>query len=112
MMKKLFLILFACIVAGKVTAQNDFARSKTDSLQKVLSQLRTGHDSLLVLQKMIDFTPIRADETALYPDHYTMLLRLNRELKLIDTVPYVLMQKGNLLWGKREYRESLVDFQK
>ncbi|HWD86758.1 MAG TPA: ATP-binding protein [Mucilaginibacter sp.] len=110
-MKKLILLVFTCAVAGKSFAQNDFAAASMDSLQKLLSHQKTPHDSLLTLQKLVDLTPIRADETNLYPDHYKMFLGLDRRLKLFDTVPYVLMQQGNMLWHKRQYRDALTVFQ-
>jgi two-component system, NtrC family, sensor kinase len=92
-------------------AQNDFAHAAMDSLQKILARQKTAKDSLLILQKLVDFTPVRADETLNYPDHFKMLLELNETLKLIDPAPYLLMQEGNKYWAKRQYSESLKSFQ-
>jgi len=110
-MKKLVILLFACAIAGKSFAQNDFAHAAMDSLQKVLAVQKTAKDSLFTLQKLVDFTPVRSDETLVYPDHYKMLLALNEKLKLIDPAPYLLMQEGNKYWAKRQYNESLKSFQ-
>ena len=82
-----------------------------DSLQKVLAVQKTAKDSLLTLQKLVDFTPVRHDETLVYPDHYKMLFDLNEKVKLIDTAPYQLMREGNKYWSKRQYTESLKSFQ-
>src|SRR5665213_1147062 len=92
-------------------AQNDFAHAEMDSLQKVLAKQRTAKDSLITIQKLVDFTPVRSDETLSYPDHYKMLLDLNEKVKLIDLAPYQLMLEGNRYWAKREYNKSLRSFQ-
>ncbi len=107
-----YLSLVFCLAAAKpVLAQNDFAHAAMDSLQKVLATQRTAKDSLLTLQKLVDFTPVRSDETLPYPDHYKTLLELNEKLKLIDPAPYLLMQQGNAYWAKRQYAKSLKSFQ-
>jgi len=107
-----YLSLVFCLAgAGPCFAQNDFAHAEMDSLQKVLSHEKTAKDSLFTLQKLVDFTPIRSDETLRYPDHYKMLLGLNDKLKLIDPAPYVLMQEANVYWNKRKYAGSLKNFQ-
>ncbi|MFI5160217.1 MAG: ATP-binding protein [Sphingobacteriales bacterium] len=110
-MKKLILLLFVCSVAGKSFAQNDFAHAEMDSLQKILAQQKTAKDSLLTLQKLVDFTPIRADETLAYPDYLAKLLELNKGLNLVDEKPYLLLQQGNAYWAKRQYTQSLKSFQ-
>ncbi|MGZ3767957.1 MAG: hypothetical protein ACXVA2_25050, partial [Mucilaginibacter sp.] len=107
-----YLSLVFCLAAAKpVFAQNDFARSAMDSLQKVLTVQKTAKDSLFIVQKLVDFTPIRSDETLDYPDQYKMLFALNEKLKLIDPAPYLLMQEGNKYWAQRKYGESLKSFQ-
>ncbi|HTE00867.1 MAG TPA: ATP-binding protein [Mucilaginibacter sp.] len=114
-MKKLIYtwpVLFILLTVAKSSlAQNDFAHAKMDSLQKVLAQQKAAGDSLLTLQKLVDFTPVRADETLNYPDHVKMLLELNEKLKLIDPTPYLLIQQGNINWSKRQYQEALKNFQ-
>src|ERR1700744_6743070 len=110
-MKKLILLLAFLLFAGTCLAQNDFAHAAMDSLQKILAQQKTAKDSLLTIQKLVDFTPIRSDETLGYPDHYKMFFALNEKLKLIDPPPYLLMQGGNKYWAKRQYSESLKSFQ-
>ena len=107
-----YLLLVFCLAgAARCFAQNDFAHAAMDSLQKVLATQRTAKDSLLTIQKLVDFTPVRHDETLGYPDHYKMLLDINEKLKLIDPAPYLLMQDGNKYWAKRQYGESLKSFQ-
>ena len=110
-MKKAGYLLFLILLAGRCFAQNDFAHAQMDSLQKVLALQKTAKDSLLIVQKLVDFTPIRSDETLGYPDHYKMLLQSNEKLKLIDPAPYLLMQQGNIYWNKRQYDKSLKNFQ-
>src|SRR5579863_8705463 len=95
-----YLSLVICLAgAGPCFAQNDFAHAEMDSLQIVLSHQKTAKDSLLTLQKLVDFTPVRHDETLVYPDHYKMLLDLNEKVKLIDPAPYQLMLNGNKYWS-------------
>jgi len=107
-----YLSFVFCLVAiSPCLAQNDFAHAEMDSLQKVLARQRTTKDSLIVVQKLVDFTPVRSDETLSYPDHYKMLLDLNEKIKLIDPAPYQLMLEGNRYWAKREYNKSLRSFQ-
>src|SRR5882724_4256003 len=107
-----YLIFVFCLAAAKpALAQNDFANATMDSLQKVLAKQSTGKDSLFTLQKLVDFTPVRSDETLRYHNHYKMLLDLNEKLKLIDPAPYQLMQEANIYWNKRKYNESLKAFQ-
>jgi len=111
MMKKLIFLLPFYLLAGRCFAQNDFAHAAMDSLQKVLAMQKNAKDSVFVLQKLVDFTPIRSDETLDYPDHYKMLLDLNQKVQLIDPAPYQLMLNGNKYWAKRQYSESLKSFQ-
>ncbi|HTI58857.1 ATP-binding protein [Mucilaginibacter sp.] len=111
MIKKLIFLFAFFLLAGRCLAQNDFAHAAMDSLQKVLAKQTTAKDSLLTVQKLVDFTPIRSDETSGFADHYKMLLGLNEKLNLIDVTPYLLMQDGNKYWAKREYSESLKSFQ-
>ena len=106
-MKKLLLAFAFLFLAGRGIAQNDFAHAAMDSLQKILYRQKTPRDSLLILQKMVDFTPIRQDETSGFPDHVGMLLKLNTQLKLIDPAPYLLIQQGNAYWAKRQYGQAL-----
>jgi tetratricopeptide (TPR) repeat protein len=110
-MKKLTLLLAFSLAAGTCLAQNDFAHAVMDSLQKILYTEKTAKDSLFILQKMVDFTPIRADETLGYPDQIKMMLDMNEKLKLIDQAPYRLLQQGNTYWTKRQYDEALKSFQ-
>jgi len=110
-MKKLIILLAFSLSAGTCLAQNDFAHAAMDSLQKILYTQKTARDSLFTLQKMVDFTPIRQDETSGFPDHVGMLLRLNKQLKLIDPAPYLLIQQGNVYWAKRQYAQSLKSLQ-
>jgi len=110
-MKKLVILLAFSLFAGTCLAQNDFAHAAMDSLQKILHTQKTPRDSLLTLQKMVDFTPIRQDETSGFPDHVGMLLRLNKQLKLIDPAPYLLIQQGNVYWAKRQYAPALKSLQ-
>ncbi len=110
-MKKLIILLAFSLSAGTCVAQNDFAHAAMDSLQKILYTQKTARDSLFTLQKMVDFTPIRQDETSGFPDHVGMLLRLNKQLKLIDPAPYLLIQQGNVYWAKRQYAQSLKSLQ-
>jgi|SRR6185312_232616 len=107
-----YLLLVFCLAGIRPCfAQNDFAHAEMDSLQKVLAKQRTAKDSLITIQKLVDFTPVRSDETLSYPDHYKMLLDLNEKVKLIDLAPYQLMREGNQYWAKREYNKSLRSFQ-
>jgi len=107
-----YLLFALCLAVAKpALAQNDFAHAAMDSLQKVLAVQKTAKDSLFTVQKLVDFTPVRSDETLDYPDHYKMLFALNEKLKLIDPAPYLLMQEGNKYWAKREYAKSLNSFQ-
>ncbi len=110
-MKKLPLLLAFFLSAGTCLAQNDFAHAAMDSLQKILYKQKTAKDSLFILQKLVDFTPVRADETLSYPDHFKMMLELNGRLKLIDPAPYLLVQQGNAYWAKRQYAQSLKSYQ-
>src|ERR1700757_2372515 len=103
--------VFCLAAVGPCFAQNDFAHAAMDSLQKVLAQQKTAKDSLLTIQKLVDFTPVRHDETLLYLDHYKILFDLNGKLKLIDPAPYQLLLDGNKYWSKRQYNESLKSFQ-
>ena len=82
------LLLFFYLAGTRIArAQNDFAHAAMDSLQKVLAVQKNAKDSLLTLQKLVDFTPVRSDETLGYPDHYKMFFALNEKLKLIDPAP-------------------------
>jgi len=110
-MKKLIFLFAFFGMTGKCLAQNDFAFAAMDSLQKVLAKEKTPKDSLFTLQKLVDFTPIRSDETLGYPDHIKMLLDLDQKLKLIDPAPYLLLQQGNAYWAKRQYARALKSFQ-
>ena len=110
-MKKLICLLILFLLAGRGFAQNDFAHAAMDSLQKVLAAQRTEKDSLITIQKLVDFTPVRSDETGDYPDHIKMLLELNKKLKMIDPQPYQLIQQGNQYWNKKQYAEALGAFQ-
>ncbi len=110
-MKKLTLLLAFSLAAGTCLAQNDFAHAMMDSLQKILYKEKTAKDSLFILQKMVDFTPVRADETLGYPDQIKMLLNLDEKLNLIDPAPYRLLQQGNDHWTKRQYAEALKSFE-
>ena len=104
-------IIFCLAGVRPCFAQNDFAHAEMDSLQKVLAVQKTTKDSLFIVQKLVDFTPVRSDETLDYPDHYKMLFALNGKLKLVDPAPYLLMQDGNKYWAKRQYGASLKSFQ-
>jgi len=110
-MKKLIVTCALFLVAGRSFAQNDFAHAAMDSLQKILYRQKSAKDSLFILQKMADFTPIRHDETSGYPNHIKMLLDINKKLKLIDPAPYLLLQQGNAYLAKRQYAQSLRSFQ-
>ena len=78
-MKKLIFVLITFVYwpGAAFKTQNDFARAHMDSLQIVLSHQKTAKDSLRVLQQLVDFTPVRSDETSGYPDHIKLLLELN-----------------------------------
>ena len=78
-----------------------------DSLSKLLNLKRNTKDSILILQQMVDVTPIRQSETAFYPDRTKLLLELNSRVKLVDPEPYQLIQDGNNYWTKKQYREAL-----
>jgi two-component system NtrC family sensor kinase len=105
------LLFFFCLLAGKCFAQNDFAHSTMDSLQKRLSATKNAKDSLLILQQLVDVTPIRQGEIAFYTDRVPKLLELNNGLKLIDPAPYQLIENGNKYWKNKQYAEALKSFQ-
>jgi len=105
---RLLLVLFL-IVCSKVSwAQQDFFHYKMDSLAKVLSQQKTPKDSLVVLQKLVDCTPVRVTETAHYPDYLSLLLRINKTAKLFEQEPYEGLQDGNKNWQAKNYHNALV----
>ena len=91
--------------------QNDFSRARTDSLSKMLALKRTTKDSILILQQLVDITPIHQSETANYSDRTKLLLQLNARAKLIDAAPYQLIQDGNNYWDKKQYRRALSSLQ-
>ena len=109
------LLFLFCLAGIKPSfAQNGFLepqRIKIDSLQHILSQQKTGKDSILALQKMVDYTPIRANLTEVYPDHITKLLELNKKEKIVDPLPYELMRKGDQQWHNKQYHEALNSLQ-
>jgi len=86
-------------------------RIKMDSLQHILSQQKTRKDSILALQKLVDYAPTRANVTGVYPDHITKLLELNKKEKIIDPLPYELMRKGDQQWHNKQYHEALNSLQ-
>jgi two-component system NtrC family sensor kinase len=92
-------------------AQNDFKSGKMDSLSKLLKLKKSTKDSILVLQQMVDVTPIRQSETANYPDFTKPLLQLNSRVKLLDPEPYQLIQDGNKYWTNKQYHEALKSLQ-
>jgi len=107
----LFFILFSLGVSRTAFAQNDFARPVMDSLQKQLSTIKTAKDSLLLLQQLVDVTPIEQGETARYTDRVPKLIELNNRLKLIDSEPYRLIGLGNKYWKNKQYAEALKSLQ-
>ncbi len=111
MMKKILLLLVFYLLAGKCFAQNEFARPTMDSLKKLLSVTKDPKDSLLLLQKLVDVTPIREGEVTNYPDRVPALLVLNKRLKLIDPAPYQLIGEGNTHWRAKQYVEALQSLQ-
>ena len=110
-MKKILLLLAFYLLASKCFAQNEFARPTMDSLKRLLSVTKDPKDSLLLLQKMVDITPIREGEVANYSDRVTALLALNKRLKLIDPAPYQLTGDGNTQWRAKQYVEALKSLQ-
>jgi two-component system NtrC family sensor kinase len=114
MMKQIltcFLVAICLVIASSAFAQNDFNSFKMDSLAKMLSTEKTAKDSILILQQMVDFVPIRQGETNNYPDRTKLLLELNSREKLIDPVPYQLIQDGNNLWNQKQYAKALKNLQ-
>src|SRR3569833_1270517 len=107
----LVFILFSLGVGRSAFAQNDFARPVMDSLQKQLSTIKAAKDSLLLLQQLVDVTPIEQGETARYTDRVPKLIELNNRLKLIDSEPYRLIELGNKYWKNKQYAEALKSLQ-
>lgn len=114
MNKFIYTWLVLCFCLGGITssfAQNDFSQIKMDSLSKILVRAKGAKDSLLIVQQMVDFVPIRQSETMIYPDRTKLLLQLNARVKLINPAPYQLIQDGNNYWDKKQYREALKSLQ-
>jgi signal transduction histidine kinase len=92
-------------------AQNDMFRSQMDSLAKVLSHQKTTRDSILILQKLVDQSPIPLNETAHYPNYIGKLLALNQKEKLINPAPYEILEKGIDYWQIKQYAKALTAIQ-
>ncbi|HTK20748.1 MAG TPA: hypothetical protein VL442_14580 [Mucilaginibacter sp.] len=115
MRKSIYIIaILSCWLGGvqHCLAQNEFSHFKMDSLSKLLTLKKTIRDSILILQQMVDVTPIHQNELKNYPDETKPLLELNSRVKLIDPEPYRLIQEGNNYWTKKQYRESLKCLQR
>jgi len=109
---RICLLLVACLFCSRLLhAQNDFYHNEMDSLHRALSKQKTTKDSILILQKLVDFTPIRAYETSGYPDDVSKLLELNKRDKVIEPLPYELLKKGNEYWNNKQYKEALAVLQ-
>jgi two-component system NtrC family sensor kinase len=93
-----------------VYAQNDMFRPQMDSLAQVLSHEKTTKDSILILQKLVDQSPIPLNE-AHYPDYMDKLLSLNKKENVINPVPYQLLAKSIDYWKARQYGKALSTIQ-
>ncbi len=107
-----YLFLFCCFgIISSSFAQNDISRPQMDSLKNILSQQKTTKDSILVLQKLVDLTPIRVGETLRYPDYLKKLIELNTRLKIVEASPYKELQEGNRQWNDKQYKTALGTLQ-
>ena len=113
-MKRIFtvLMLVACL-AGSLPAyaQNDMFRAQMDSLAQVLKTQKTTTDSILILQKLVDASPIPLYEVAHYPDYMSKLLLLNKKENVINIIPYELLAKSVDYWKDKKYTSALTTMQ-
>ncbi len=109
---RIYIFLLFCLgIVSTSFAQSDYSRQQMDSLQNILSQKKTVKDSILILQKLVDLTPIREGETLRYPDYLKYLLELNSRLKIVDARPYSELQDGNKQWLDKQYSKALTNLQ-
>ena len=105
----LILLLSVCISNTVLKAQDYCFNCTYDSLLIQLPKEQSDSDRVKLLTPLIDKSDNTLSDRTL--EHIGLLLEANRKVNLVDTRPYVEMQKGILAWKKGDYKLSLNNFE-
>ena len=93
-MRWILTVLIIWIICGPVAAQQPYWEVDYDSLTRTLPQQTSDTARLRVVQHLLDLHPTNVQALPLLDQ----LLRLNKQLRLVDAAPYRHLRNGLVLW--------------
>jgi two-component system NtrC family sensor kinase len=104
-MRWIFTALIFWGMCGPVVARQHYWEADYDSLTRALPQQVSDTARLRVVQHLLDLHPTNVQALPLLDQ----LLRLNKQLQVLDAVPYRHLRNGLVLWQKGDADAAALD---
>ncbi|MEL5992768.1 ATP-binding protein [Hymenobacter segetis] len=104
-MRWIFTVLIFWAMGGPVVARQHYWEADYDSLTRVLPQQTSDTARLRVVQHLLDLHPTNVQALPLLDQ----LLRLNKQLQVLDAAPYRHLRNGLVLWQQGNADAAALD---